>query len=443
FTDKVETNNLNLSLKTNIYLLNDMHRIGIFGRYIDEFRRGGFIPNIDDPLDELGEHIWTDRYEYGLSYQGIFRSSNILKISLVGTTHKRHATNSARPFDSDEQTYVADAQYSHQLFDGRHIITGGVTLKDERITEVINYQLAPEKRGTTGGVYLQDEIKASENVDLVLGCRYDHTKSTFIEASSLSPRLALRWQLAPEFSLRTSIGTGFRVPYLFAEDLHLCSAAPLIYNTGDLEPEKSLSYSVSGEYYTPRLFFDFNFFRTLIRKKIYFSEESAPPGFDFVYLNGGNAWTQGLEARANFSVLSNLKLKTALTLTDARYEEPQDYGVGKSPHIMRTPLATARLNLEYNDRRNGLTVSLVCRVNGPMYIENYVEEKIEKTSTYGLWDFRLIKKFSGHLKFSLILDNIFDYVQPKTYNALVDESTAYIYAPLVGRYVAVRMGIHI
>lgn len=441
FTDKVELNTLNLSVKTNVYLLKDMHRISLFGRYIDEFRRGGYIPNIDDPLDEDGEHIWTDRYEYGISYRGVFKESNILKLSMVGTTHKRHATNAARPFDSDENLYVIDTQYSHQLFNGKHTLTGGITNKNEKINEIINYDPVPEKSAKTTGVYIQDEIKALETLDLVLGLRYDYTDSTFIEASSISPRVGTKWEITPEFSLRASIGSGFRVPYLFAEDLHLCSAAPLIYNPGTLKPEKSLSYSISGEYYTHNFFFDFNVFRTLIRKKIFFSEENAPPGFDFAYLNGGDAWTQGMEASAIIPLFRHFRIKLGATFTDARYEEKQDYGIGKSRYIMRTPNTTAQLNLEYNNMEKGLTINLAGRITGSMYIENYVEERIDKTSLYSLWDFKIIKKFvNDHLQFTFGIDNIFDYIQGTIYTAAEDESAAYIYAPLTGRYISISAG---
>jgi outer membrane receptor for ferrienterochelin and colicins len=441
FTDKIESDNLNLSVKTNFYLLKDMHRISLFGRYIDEFRRGGYIPNIDDPLDEDGEHISTDRYEYGISYQGIFKEANIFKFSLVGTTHKRHATNAARPFDSDEKLYVIDTQYSHQLFDGKHTITSGVTYKNEKINETINYDPVPEKGAKTTGVYVQDEIKASEKLDFVLGLRYDYTDSTFIKASSVSPRVGAKWEISPEFSLRASIGSGFRVPYLFAEDLHLCSAAPLIYNPGTLKPEKSLSYSISGEYYTHNLFFDFNIFRTLIRKKIFFSEENAPPGFDFVYLNGGNAYTQGIEASANIPLLRYLRLKFGITFTDAKYKDEQDYRIGKSRHIMRTPVTTAQFKLDYNNLEKGLTINLINQVTGNMYIENYVEERIDKTPFFSLWDIEIIKKFmKNHLSVTFGVDNILDYTQRVIYTAREDESAAYIYAPLTGRYIFISIG---
>jgi outer membrane receptor for ferrienterochelin and colicins len=441
FTDKIESDNLNLSVKTNFYLLKDTHRISLFGRYIDEFRRGGYIPNLDDPLDEDGEHISTNRYEYGFSYQAIFKEANIFKFNLVGTTHKRHATNAARPFDSDEKLYVIDAQYSHQLFEGMQTITSGITYKDEKINEIINYDPTPEKGAKTTGVYVQDEIKTSKKLDFVLGLRYDYTDSTFLKASSVSPRVGARWEISPEFSLRASIGSGFRVPYLFAEDLHLCSAAPLIYNPGTLKPEKSLSYSISGEYYTYNLFFDFNIFRTLIRKKIFFSEENAPPGFDFVYLNGGDAYTQGIEASANIPLLRYLRLKFGITFTDAKYKDEQDYGIGKSRHIMRTPITTAQFKLDYNNFEKGLTINLTNRMTGNMYIENHVEERIDKTPFFSLWDIKIIKKFmKNHLLATFGVDNIFDYTQKIIYTAREDESAAYIYAPLTGRYIFISIG---
>jgi outer membrane receptor for ferrienterochelin and colicins len=442
FTDKVESDNLNLSVKSNFYLLGDMHRISVFGRYIDEFRRGGYIPNIDDPLDEDGEHISTERYEYGLSYQGIFEKTSIFKFSLVGTAHKRHATNAARPFDSDEKLCVIEAQYSRQLFEETHTITSGITYKDEKINEIINYDPAPEKSAKTTGVYVQDEIKALEKLDFVLGLRYDYTDSTFIKASSISPRLGAKWEISRKFSLRASIGSGFRVPYLFTEDLHLCSAAPLIYNPGTLKPEKSLSYSISGEYYADNLFFDFDIFRTLIRKKIFFSRENAPPGFDFVYLNGGDAWTQGIEASANMPLFRCLRLKLGITFTDAKYKDEQDYGIGKSRYIMRTPAATALLNLEYNYLKQGMTVNLTGRTTGMMHIENHAEERIDKTPSYTLWDLKIIKKLAkNHLFLTFGVDNTFNYIQKKIYTAREDESAAYIYAPLVGRYIYLSVGV--
>ncbi len=441
FTDKVESDNLNLSLKTNFYFAQDLHRITLLSRYIDEFRRGGYLPNIDDPLDENSEHIDTNRYEYGIGYQGIFKGTNILNLNIIATKHDRRATNASRPFDSNEDMHLFDSQYSHQILEGKHTITSGINYKDEKINEIINYYPAPEKRAKTISVYTQNEITFSEKLDFILGLRYDHIDSSLIEESSLSPRVGAKWDINQKFSLRASIGSGFRVPYLFAEDLHLCSAAPLIYNSGTLKPEKSLSYNISGEYVSSQYILDFNIFRTDIKKKIYFSEEDAPSGFDFIYLNGGDAYTQGFETNASIPLHHSLRLILGFAYTDAKYEEAQDYSIGTSKYIMRTPEVAGLLNLEYSNSKCGMKANFSGRFTGRMYIENYVEEKIERTPSYNLWDIKVTKNL-GHFFISFGVDNVFNHVQRKIYNASEDESAAYIYAPLTGRYIYAAAGVN-
>jgi outer membrane receptor for Fe3+-dicitrate len=109
---------------------------------------------------------------------------------------------------------------------------------------------------------------------------------------------------------------------------------------------------------------------------------------------------------------------------------------------MRTPETTAQFKLEYNHTEKGLTINLLSRVTGNMYIENYVEERIDKTPFFSLWDIKIIKKFmENHLLVTFAVDNIFDYTQKIIYTAAEDESAAYIYAPLTGRYISINIGV--
>lgn len=428
FTDKVGNENLNLSFKTNFYISGDSHRISTFARYIEEFRRGGLIATIDDPFDENSEHIKTKRNEYGISYRGILEGKNILKISISTTQHKRDATNSSRPFHSEEINKYFDAQFTK--FMNHHTITAGFSIKEDRVNEIINLQKVPEKGENQLGAYLQNEIDVRENLEIIVGIRLDRTKSTFIKASSLSPRIAFKWNLNNENIVRGSIGTGFRVPYLFSEDLHLCSSAPLIYNPGTLKPEKSISYNLSWELNLNTLYLETNIFRTDIFKKIYFTDKDVPPGFDFAYLNGGNAFTQGLEIRGKKEI-GFLEAELGISLIDARYKEEQEYGTGKSKWIMRTPLFSGVVNLEYNNP-SALSIIISGHLTGNMFIENRVEGKIEKTPSYWTWDLSIFKNFSPHWVFTAGVDNIFNYIQRKRYTNQQD--SAYIYAPLTGRY---------
>ncbi len=435
FTDKAGRENLNLSIKTYLYLSKDSHKISLSTRYIDEFRRGGYISTIDNPFDEKSEHIKTKRNEYGLSYTGIFAGKNVLKISLSGTQHKRNATNSSRPFYSEEFISYFDVQYSNFL--SYHTLTAGFTFKDEKVNEIINLKKAPEKKAKIYGAYIQDEINAGKNIALVLGVRFDSTKSTFIKASTFSPRAAFKWNLNTNNVLRGSIGTGFRVPYLFSEDLHLCSTAPLIYNPGTLIPEKSISFNLSWEYYSSKNFtFEANIFRTDIYKKIYFTDKDVPPGFDFVYVNGGDAFTQGFEIRGKKKI-EFFGIELGFSFINARYKEEQDYEIGKSKWIMRTPKFSGIINLEYDNPSKGISTNFSGHLKGNMYIENYFQKKIEKTPSYLTWNWNISKIFHLHWILNVGVDNIFNYVQKVRFTPDVD--SAYIYAPLVGRYFYVAL----
>ncbi|OGF66587.1 MAG: hypothetical protein A2Y62_01100 [Candidatus Fischerbacteria bacterium RBG_13_37_8] len=435
FTDKVESDTLNLSLKSNLYFAKDMHRASFFIRYIDEFRRGGYVSTIDDAYALLSEHISTGRYEFGAGYQGIFKNSNILKINAIGTHHKRWASNASRPFESEENTKLLDIQYTHTLTGGKHRLTSGFTYNEEKINEVIDFRVQPEKGADTYGVYLQDEIESWDKFTVVGGIRYDYTKSPYIKASAFSPRIGLRWEARPELTMRASVGRGFKVPYLFSENLHLCSCAPLIYNPGTLKPESSLSFNLSGEYSTNDLVFEVNVFRTTIDKKIYFTKKGAPPGYDFVFVNGSGAYTQGIEAQGNIKLTETMKLGLGFTYADAQYKEEQDYEVGISKKIMRNPQFTGLFTIEYNNSMHGIKAEFIGHMTGSMYIENYVEQRIDHTPSYFICDTNIQKElFNGHVIPSIGIYNILNYVQEIRYTPLDEHGATYIYAPLTGRY---------
>ena len=105
-------------------------------------------------------------------------------------------------------------------------------------------------------MYLQDEMALLDNLTCLVGARYDihRSKDSFAgsgdtygqglrlsyDEESFSPRSALLYKPLEELSLRLAVGTGFRVPYGFSEDLHPCSGSPRIYKPSGLDPEKAV-----------------------------------------------------------------------------------------------------------------------------------------------------------------------------------------------------------
>jgi outer membrane receptor for ferrienterochelin and colicins len=460
YTDKVEQNNDYLAVKTHYYFMNDTQRLTLFGRSLHEFRKGGkidgspddpltpedeFTRGIEDPLDPDAEHITTDRKEYGLGYRGIFSAGKILELNFINTGHERFATNGERPFFSEETIYLWDAIYSHPLFNEDHILTMGANYKDEKLDQIVNWEKQEPLSSETIGLFIQDEIKLRRWLTLVPGVRYDDVDSTLATDKAYSPRLAVKIDANEDLTFRASIGKGFRVPYLFAEDLHLCSAAPVIYVYPGMEPEESYSYSTGLAYTRDRFMLDLNIFRTDIKDKIALLEDDPdkPAWADFIYKNAGDAYTQGVELSSRLSLSEALNLDMSFTYTDAMYKEKQDPDFEDSDHILRVPEYTARIGLEYYDPSFGFKVNAAGRYIGKQYYERVMIDVdpdgvyyIDRVGAYTLWDAKVTKYFQDE-KIALFLgaDNIFDEIQDPLYNAEQEDTAAYIYAPTTGRYI--------
>jgi outer membrane receptor for ferrienterochelin and colicins len=63
---------------------------------------------------------------------------------------------------------------------------------------------------------------------------------TRFDETAFNPRLAVKYKISESFTLRANAGTGFRAPYGFSEDLHLCSGSPRVWKSSDLHAEKSV-----------------------------------------------------------------------------------------------------------------------------------------------------------------------------------------------------------
>jgi len=465
YTDKVEQNNDYIAVKTHYYFMDDKQRITLFGRALHEFRKGGKIygwpddpttpedestRGIEDPMDPDAEHITTDRKEYGLGYRGIFSAGNILELNFINTGHERYATNGERPFFSEETIYVWDAIYSHPLFRESHILTIGANYKDEKLSQMINWGVQDPMSSETTGLFVQDEIKLGGWFTLIPGVRYDDVDSTLASDEAYSPRLAAKLDATEDLTFRASVGKGFRVPYLFAEDLHLCSAAPLIYVYPGLTPEESWSYSAGLAYIRDRFSLDLNIFRTDIKDKIALLEDDPdkPTGFDFIYKNAGDAYTQGIELSSRIMLLRQLNLDVSFTFTDAMFEEKQDPELEHSDHILRVPEYTARLGVEYYDP-GFLSINVGGRYIGQQYLERVMIDVdpagvayIDHVDGYTVWDAKVTKYFQDEtISLFIGADNIFEEIQDPLYNAEQEESAAYIYAPTTGRYIYGGMGV--
>jgi outer membrane receptor for ferrienterochelin and colicins len=473
-----------------------MDRVVVRGRAFHELRQGGELYNDDYEIPEdiyenpftLGtERITTDRYETEVSLSRAFGAGNGLEVSVAYARHDRNATNDTftgdyesihgepppvdllRPYLATENLMSTNVTYSHPI-PSRHRFIVGAQLTHDQFEEsgmyvVVDeededygqaYRSTSEKRATDIGLYAQDEFVASDELEFVFGLRFDHhasedafrgsgsvapegVPSVEYEESSVNPRVAVRYSPAERLAFRASVGTGFRVPFGFSEDLHLCSGSPRVWKGDGLKPERSVSYNVSADYYGERWTLGASLYRVDMRDKVGLvdaSESAAARGYTYEWENIDDAFVQGIEVDARHEVTAALVLNAYATLAQGKYDNAREDWVGtehedESVHISRLPKYSAGLGVEYRPTKWNVVVD--ANLQGPLYIDYFADgeepTKIKETETFVIVNTKVSREVASGVELFAGARNLTDYVQEEKHT----DDAAFMYAPVFGR----------
>ncbi len=496
-TDRVKTDNVAGGFRINWYeVLYDSDQFTFTGRAINESRAGGELGTWENPFAAGAENIKTTRYEAGIGYKKRLGDDNEIGVNVAYCIHNRDATNDSflgdyeatngtmppvdemEPYMADEVLYVVDVNYA-QPYGEKHRLLGGVQYLHNKLDETGKYVVVDDtdpdygktyksesdKHADEVGLYLQDEIAVTDALEVVLGARYDthNSEDNFggsgdaapkdkvtlkYDEKAFNPRLAVMYKVDPQLTLRSSVGTGFRVPYGFSEDLHLCSGSPRVNKPADLTPEKSVSVNIGADYTTQEYSLSANIFRTNLEDKIGFVDagpESSALGYTYEWSNIGRAYTQGVELGSRFRLSDELNFDLNLTYTDAQYENEREDWVNNPTHgnqyaddskyISRVPQITGGIKLGYTS--GGWDLVLAGDYTGRMFIDyckdedvTDLESKIKHTDGFWVVNPKISRNFpeSGITLFAGA-KNLFNYVQDEKH----PDDAAFMYAPYTGR----------
>ncbi len=493
-SDRVMTHmtNAGFSLYVNDALFSN-DKLIVRGKSVSEDRQGGTMTDdyYKNPLTDGTESINTDRYEVEVNYNKMLESGSEIDFTLGVVDHKRNATNDSylgdymdthddnvpdlrdmRPYLADEQSYTATLTYGTTL--GSHSLLTGVQtffddLEESGMYVIVDpassylgqsYKSNSKKSAQEFGAFIQDEWAATSKLIIVPGVRVDNhhsseeytadkqvfTTTTFpktdFDETSINPRLAVKYALSNEFTLRANAGTGFRAPYGFSEDLHLCSGSPRVWKSSDLDPETSVSYNMALDYYGSNMRVSTNVFRTDLKDKIGFTDADGPVsalGYDYQWKNIDDAFVQGVELSVMSNVAHNLDMGIDFTYNQGEYNNAREDWIGTSyesisKYISRFPETTGNIKVDYDP--GTWSFSLTGNYQGKMYIDYYNEDidpeigdqtKIKETDPYMVFNARISKSINM-CKLYLGVNNIFDYVQDEKH---LDDA-AFMYAPVYG-----------
>ncbi|NCD42295.1 MAG: TonB-dependent receptor [Bacteroidia bacterium] len=474
------------------------------GKSVFETREGGTLTDdyYKNPFTEGTENITTSRYEAEMNYTVKLPLNSEIRCSFGYVNHNRTATNDSflsdyldthndstpdlrmmRPYLASENSLSSTLSYTRNS--QKHAVIIGVqgfydkllesgmyvVVEEENVDFGKPYSSLADKSAIEFGVFVQDEWTVSEKLMVVPGVRLDYHRSgehytatsevfagdgvpeTEFLSTALNPRIAVKYDLSNNITLRANAGTGFRAPYGFSEDLHLCSGSPRVWKSSGLQPEKSRSYNLSADYYGENIRVSGNLFYTVLRDKIGFTgadPDVAAMGYDYQWRNIDDAFVQGIELSVITGPVKNLNLGFDVTFNRGRYRNVREDWMETayeeiSRYISRFPATTGNLMVEYTPRSWSFT--LTGSYQGLMYIDYYNEDidpltgdqsRIKKTDPYLLFNARAAKTL-GNIKLSAGINNIFNYTQDERHL----NDAAFMYAPVYGTlfYGSISMAI--
>ncbi len=485
--DRVRASNKNAGFN---FFLDDVFavdRLAIRGRLMSESRAGGWaIDNLfENPFAPATEKIDTDRYSGQMEYHIWLADGSELQTSLALSGQKRDATNDTflsdyeeaygetppvdllRPYVAEEQFIIGNLNWNKPI-GSRHRLLLGAQVSYNKLDESGMYLDIDTQEPYTSnstkqayeiGAFIQDELKLAGKLEAVAGLRFDyHTSEDEFrgsgdvlpqglepleyEESALNPRFSLKYKATDEFVLRSSIGSGFRVPYGFSEDLHLCSGSPRVYKGGTLKPEKSFSYSITADYTAETFTATLNLYRTELKDAIAFVEADqnvADLGYTYEWRNIDNAYVMGAEFSGSIEIAEGFGLGGRLEVFEGKYANPRADWVGTpyeeiSRNITRFPQVSGGLKSEYSLG----TWKLVAGADykGKQYIDltepaDPADVKIHETESFVLFNAKISKTIFERYLLYVGAKNLTGYTQEVKH---IDDA-AFMYAPVYGRIV--------
>ena len=325
---------------------------------------------------------------------------------------------------SKGNTYMGGLQYSYDfdrlLFMPAQVLIGAEYVYDH-LSDVMplrNWLAEKDSKGNLIELFPKIDQKINnwsqlaqiewknDMFSILLGARLDENSA--VGRPIFSPRATLRYNPTKNVNFRLSYAKGFRAPQVFDEDLHVGvvnGEVQKVYNIPDLRPETSHSINASADLYAQwgpvkaNLLIEgfYNKLQDVFVTKLNKVEHGIMM-YDRKNGEGATVYGANLEGKLTWSIL---QLQGGLTLTQNRYDKPEEWGqradflsngfpvifdttdelgnpikaVNKKQEsniITRTPSAYGYFTLGITPVKN-FDIALTGNITGPMYVPHAIK----------------------------------------------------------------------
>ncbi len=367
-------------------------------RYVHENRWGGemqWTPEYRGSNVYYGESIVTNRAEIIGNYA--FTGAHDLQLDYSYNYHLQDSYYGTTKYLANQQVGFVQLREARRI--GAHDLLFGLPFRfisyDDNTSGTADIDGVNTPSNTfLPGLFVQDEIRISNQFTTLLGARYDHHN---IHGSIFTERASLKFSPDQQHTFRLTAGSGYRVVNLFTEDHAALTGSRQVVILNDLMPERSWNVNLNYSQFIPRpngyINLDASLFYTYFTNKIVGDFETNPN--EIIYDNlDGYAISKGVTMNADIAFSNAFKLNAGITLMEV-FRVDRRLGEVEVPQL-HAPKFSGTFAVTYTFEPIRLSVDLTGRVNGPMYLPIVPNDfRPNQSPWFGLVNLQLTKSLGN------------------------------------------------
>lgn len=404
--------------------------------FTTEHREGGYLPALEGTLAN-GYRNLTDLQRHTVDFNASHNTSETTLLTIKGalSTFHRQNTDYQKLADGRQSSVYLEANELVRF--GKQQLIAGANLTIEAFRKNPDSTRLVDYTYQTVGAFVQDDWQVGEKVAVQAGLRFDH-HTTF--GSFLLPRLSVKIKPADPWTVRLSVGTGYKAPNLFVNQTPGALNVSLIFprllpiDVTTVKAERSVGTNLDIAYTKT---FESGF-SVQVDQAFYYTYVQSPVVSAFASLSSNlGAYTQLINAPYNlFSVgtdtyvrleYRDYELYFGYNHTLARRDGPAD-----NTYLPLAPQDKFSTTLAWENRhfRFGIESSYV----GTQYLYNN-----QKVANYWFFAGAAEYHYNDHWRLVLNGENLFN-IRQATYETVVTGPVTQptfrpVWAPLEGRIV--------
>lgn len=271
-----------------------------------------------------GIDISTHRYEGQWKNAIILDPDHNASVALMlhGSIHDSKQSFGQRLYDVNQKNGYAQLMYETDLNE-RHNLAVGASLNHDYYKE--NYKLdhwiestyATDKETTTG-IYAQYTYKLDDLFTFMGGVRYDYSD---VYGSFFTPRVHIKYSPNEVFTLRASVGKGYRTPHALAENTSILATGYVIWNVENYKQEEAWNYGISTGFDIPvgekNLELNAEYYYTDFKNQLIMNVRSRTGEVIFENLQG-KSFSHTVQVDATYPLFEGLTATAAYRFNDVR-----------------------------------------------------------------------------------------------------------------------------